>query len=163
MIPQDTSTQAPSPTAAMRDIHAMERLSRAFESSAKRWELIVYPSLFAFIILASYGFYLVYSLAQDVHYLSRSVDKNMTTLAGNMQTVSNTMESLNQEVSNMSGHVYVIAKRVSTLEPILTNMDSMNRSMQSMTYTTHNIRNDMAYMNDNVTRPMSFMNRILPW
>ncbi len=51
---------------------ALDRLSHAFETSAKRWELIVYPSMFAFIILASYGFYLVFSLAKDVHYLAMS-------------------------------------------------------------------------------------------
>ena len=39
--------------------YAMDRLSQAFENSARRWELIVYPTLFAFIILAAYGFYLV--------------------------------------------------------------------------------------------------------
>ena len=44
-------------------VYSMDRLSEAFESSARRWELIVYPSLFAFIILAAYGFFLVYSLA----------------------------------------------------------------------------------------------------
>ncbi|MGB5640738.1 MAG: hypothetical protein WBM63_16620, partial [Sedimenticolaceae bacterium] len=47
-----------------------DRLSEVFESSARRWELIVYPSLFAFIILAAYGFYLIYNLAKDVHYLA---------------------------------------------------------------------------------------------
>ncbi|MDT8281563.1 MAG: hypothetical protein RQ982_01985 [Gammaproteobacteria bacterium] len=34
----------------------LERFTRAFEYSARRWELIVYPSLFAFILLAGYGF-----------------------------------------------------------------------------------------------------------
>ena len=38
---------------------SLESLSTAFTSSAKRWETIVYPSLFAFILLASYGFYLI--------------------------------------------------------------------------------------------------------
>ncbi len=71
--------------------YSMDRLSEAFETSARRWELIVYPSLFAFIILAAYGFFLVYSLAKDVHYLAVSVDSNMTVLASNMQSVSDNM------------------------------------------------------------------------
>ena len=49
--------------------YSMDRLSMAFETSARRWELIVYPSLFAFILLAAYGFYLIFSLAKDVHFL----------------------------------------------------------------------------------------------
>jgi len=78
------------------------RLSEVFESSAKRWELIVYPSLFAFIILAAYGFYLIYNLAKDVHYLAISVDTNMTTLAGNMQNVSENMGQLTTNIRAMT-------------------------------------------------------------
>ncbi len=48
------------------DSGCMERLADTFESSAKRWELIVYPSMVAFIVLAVYGFYLVYTLSRDV-------------------------------------------------------------------------------------------------
>ena len=48
------------------DLHPVaasnDRLAQVFESSARRWELIVYPSLFAFIILAAYGFYLIFNL-----------------------------------------------------------------------------------------------------
>ena len=48
-------------TATAAPYDGMDRLSAAFETSARRWELIVYPSLFAFVILAAYGFYLVFS------------------------------------------------------------------------------------------------------
>lgn len=152
---------------------SMDRLSLAFETSARRWELIVYPSLFAFIILAAYGFYLVYSLAKDVHYLAISVDTNMTVLSGNMQTVSENMGDLSANVRTMAVSVESINNRVATLEPMLTNMDSMDKAMQSitaataaMTVATHNMRNDMVYMNHNirdVARPMSFMRGFIPW
>mgnify|MGYP001087431108 CR=1 FL=1 len=78
---------------------AMDRLSHAFETSAKRWELIVYPTLFAFIILAAYGFYLVFSLAKDVHYLAISVDSNMTVLASNMQSMSDNVSQMSSSVT----------------------------------------------------------------
>ena len=96
----DTSNQDPMqeadelhPVAASND-----RLAQVFESSARRWELIVYPSLFAFIILAAYGFYLIFNLAKDVHYLAISVDTNMTVLASNMQSVSDNMGQLSANV-----------------------------------------------------------------
>ena len=38
--------------ASLRGTDSLDRLARAFESSARRWELIVYPALFAFIVLA---------------------------------------------------------------------------------------------------------------
>lgn len=148
----------------------LERLSAAFESSARRWELIVYPSLFAFIILAAYGFYLVYSLAKDVHYLAISVDSHMTVLAGNMQSVSENMGQLTANVRTMTVSLDAIDKKVATLEPMLANMSSMDEAIQSMTVATHsithaanNMQYDMSRMNTNIGRPMSFMNTFMPW
>ncbi len=150
--------------------YSMDRLSEAFENSARRWELIVYPSLFAFIILAGYGFYLIYSLARDVHYLAISVDSNMTVLASNMQNVSDNMNHLTANIKTMAANLTDINQKVGTLEPMLTNIDSMDKSMdsmdkaiQSITVATHNMRGDMAIMNRNVSRPMSFMNSFMPW
>ena len=155
----ETSAARPDPKAPA----SMDRLSRAFETSARRWELIVYPSLFAFIILAAYGFYLVFSLAKDVHYLAISVDSNMTVLASNMQSVSDHMGKLTTNVRTMAVSVESINHKVSTLEPMLTSMDSMERSMQSMTSSTGLMRTDVARMNQNIGRPMSFMNTFMPW
>ena len=146
------------------------RLSEVFESSARRWELIVYPSLFAFIILAAYGFYLIYNLARDVHYLAISVDTNMTTLAGNMQNVSENMSQLTANIRAMTVTMDSIDNKVATLEPMLANLDSMDGAIQSMTHATHTMGRatqymqvDMARMNHNFGRPMSFMNTFMPW
>ena len=142
---------------------AIDRLSQAFETSAKRWELIVYPSLFAFIILAAYGFYLVFSLAKDIHYLSISVDSNMTVLASNMQSISDNMGQMSANVRSMAVGVDSMARDVSALEPMLTSMESMTQSMQHMTMTTATMRDDMSTMNRNIGRPLSFMNSFMPW
>ncbi len=142
---------------------AIDRLSQAFETSAKRWELIVYPSLFAFIILAAYGFYLVFSLAKDVHYLAISVDSNMTVLASNMQSISDNMGQMSANVRSMAVGVDSMARDVSTLEPMLTSMDNMDKAMQNMTLTTATMRNDMSIMNRSISRPMSFFNSFMPW
>ncbi|MBK5962600.1 hypothetical protein CCR95_00375 [Thiocystis minor] len=142
---------------------AIDRLSQAFETSAKRWELIVYPSLFAFIILAAYGFYLIFSLAKDVHYLSISVDTNMTVMASNMQSVSDNMAQMSRNVRAMSVSVDSMARDVNTLEPMLTSIQNMDRSMQNMTLATTSMRDDMAVMNQSISRPAQFMNRFMPW
>ena len=142
---------------------SFDRLSAAFENSARRWELIVYPSLFAFILLAGYGFYLVYSLAKDVHYLAISVDTNMTMLSGNMQSVSENMGQLTRNVKEMNQSMVSIDRSVGNLDPMLNNMRQMGRSMESMSWATNNMRQDMSIMNQNVSRPMSFMNNVMPW
>jgi hypothetical protein len=143
--------------------YAIDRLSQAFETSAKRWELIVYPSLFAFIILAAYGFYLVFSLAKDVHYLAISVDSNMTVLASNMQSISDNVGQMSANVRTMAVGVESISRDVSTLEPMLTSMEEMDQAIQSITFTTAHMRDDMAIMNRSISRPMTFMNRFMPW
>ena len=36
---------------------AMDRFVKVFEASARRWELVIYPTMLAFVILAAYGFF----------------------------------------------------------------------------------------------------------
>lgn len=165
--PQHPGTEAEAPegnaTDPQANAFAMDRLSQAFENSARRWELIVYPSLFAFIILAAYGFYLVFSLAKDVHYLAISVDSNMTVLASNMQSISDNMGQISSNVRTMAVGVDSMARDVSVLEPMLTTMQGLDQSVQSMTYTTANMRDDLGIMNRNIGRPMHFINSFMPW
>ena len=145
------------------DTECMERLADTFENSAKRWELVVYPSLFAFILLAAYGFYLVFSLAKDIHYLAITVDSNMAVVASNMQSISDNVGQMSANVRTMAVSVESISRDVSTLEPMLTSIETMDKAMRSMTFTTGNMRDDMAVMNRNFGRPISFINRFLPW
>lgn len=147
--------------------YAIDRLSQAFETSAKRWELIVYPSLFAFIILAAYGFYLVFNLAQDMHHLTISVDTSMNILANNMQKVADNMGKLTNSIGSMTVQVESMAQNVETLKPLLASIKQMDKSIQSITFTIHNIRSDTANMTHSVGqgigRPMSFFNNFAPW
>ena len=175
MAENDDQSQGGSATPPMRaqggeqdpsaqiNAYAIDRLSQAFETSAKRWELIVYPSLFAFIILAAYGFYLVFSLAKDVHYLAISVDSNMTVLASNMQSISDNVGQLSNNVRTMAVSVESISRDVSTLEPMLTSMEAMDQAVRSMTFSTANMRDDMSVMNRSISRPMTFVNWFMPW
>jgi methyl-accepting chemotaxis protein len=158
------SPAGPADVAVLRiDTIGIDRLSQAFESSAKRWELIVYPSLFAFILLAAYGFYLVFSLAQDIRFLASSVDSNMTVLAANMRSISDNLGQMNATVRSMSISVDAMTQDMKTLEPMLTSMNNMDRSMREMVLNTAVIRNDMSVMNRNIGRPMNFMNSFMPW
>ena len=142
---------------------AIDRLSHAFETSAKRWELIVYPSMFAFIILAAYGFYLVFSLAKDVHYMAISIDTNMTVLASNMQSMSDNVSLMSGNVRLMATSVESMATDVTTLKPMMNSMESLNQSIRLMTQTTGNMSNDMGNLNRSISRRMGFMNSFMPW
>ncbi len=146
--------------------YSMDRLSLAFETSARRWELIVYPTLFAFILLAAYGFYLIFSLAKDVHYLAKSVDTNMSLISSNIITMTDSVSQLSANVRTMAVSVDSMAQDVRTLEPMLTSMDSMEESIKAMTVSTHFIQRDMRVMNHNIhdaSRPMTMWNNFIPW
>jgi uncharacterized protein YoxC len=137
------------------DSECMERLADTFENSAKRWELIVYPSLVAFIVLAVYGFYLVYTLSRDVHNLSLtittltiSVDRNMNELTNTVRTMDHTMVKMGNNIGHMDG-----------------NIKAMTQNIASMTYNTNSMAASTYYMQRNirdVARPMNIMSSFMP-
>lgn len=127
----------------------MERLATAFESSARRWEMIVYPSLFAFIVLASYGFYLIYSLTHDVASLAR----NVSVLTQSIDHMVVNMDSISGNMISISGD----------LDRINLSMDTMNRSAQSMAMSIDGMRYQVGAMNYNIGRPISQMSSFMPW
>ncbi len=150
--------------------YGMARLSEVFETSARRWELIIYPSMFAFVVLAAYGFFLIYRLAGDMHYMAISVDTHMSVLSSNMQSVSENMGQMTTNIRSMTVSMSNMEGKLDTLEPILASMNSMDTSIssitastRSMTAATHNMQSDMSRLNRHVGRPMSFMNAFMPW
>ncbi len=166
----------------------MDRFARIFEASARRWELIVYPALFMFIILAAYGFYLVFSLTEDMHTLAKNVDanmaENMRSMSANINLLSKNvaimsdrvsemslnMENIDENTTIMNDHMADISLQMNTLTPILANMEVMTRSIQNMdgtirviTANTGVMSRDMSIMNQNVSRPMGVFNSFMPW
>jgi len=128
---------------------SLETLSSAFTASARRWEAIVYPSLFAFILLAAYGFYLIYNLTSDVRRVADHMEEiviNMNEISVNMKVMSNNMVVMTQTLDTQS----------SSMREMTYYMGNINQSMVRMRY-------DIAVMNNSVSRPMQFMNTFLPW
>ncbi len=134
----DGSRQGSIPEPVALPADSLERFVGCFERSAKRWELIVYPALFAFVILAGYGFFLVYSLAHD------------------MQTVAHSMETMVVTMNEMS-------RKLDTLEPMLMSMGEMDQSIRAITATNDAMRQQMAIMTHSVARPLTFMSQFMPW
>ena len=121
---------------------SLDQLSKAFMASAKRWEMIVYPSLVMFIILAGYGFFLIYSLTMDASRISDDMSK----IAIQMDSISKNMVVMTQTVDSQSA----------AMNEMVVHMRGMNMSMNQMRY-------DFSVLNNSVSRPMSFMNTFMPW
>ena len=137
----------------------LENFSRTFEASARRWELVVYPSLLAFIVLAAYGFFLIYTLTGDVARLARSMESVVVSMEG----VVSTMTTVSGNVAAMSTNLTSIADDVGEGSET---MATINETMHVMTVPMYQIRHDMAGMNHHmhkVAQPMRMMGGMMPF
>jgi hypothetical protein len=152
------------------DVYAMSRgmdkFARSFEASARRWELVVYPSLLAFIVLAAYGFFLIYTLTTDVSRLAHSIE----IMVVSMDDVANDLHTVSGNVGQISSTMLMVANDVreesETMKEMLVKMENMNKSMGTMTVPIYHMRNDMSHMNRNlheVTGPMKTMGGMFPF
>jgi uncharacterized protein YoxC len=144
----------------------MDKFARTFEASARRWELVVYPSLLAFIVLAAYGFYLIYTLTNDVGRLARS----METVVISMHEVATNMNVVTGSVSSMSGNLSTIAVDVGAgsrdMSSLVGKVENINHSVGVMTVPMYQLRNDMGRMTHSIhdaTGPMKMAGGMFPF
>jgi len=128
---------------------SLDKLSNAFMASARRWEMIVYPALFAFILLAAYGFFLIYSLTKDI-----------SRVADDMSQITKSMQEVSTQMNTVSKNMVVMTQ---TLDSQLVSMNSMVYHVSGMNRSINQMRYDLSVMNNSVSRPMSFMNTFMPW
>ncbi|MCP4272315.1 MAG: hypothetical protein GY781_10165, partial [Gammaproteobacteria bacterium] len=70
----------------------LEVMSDSFTQGAKRWLSIYYTSMFAFVLLAGYGFFLIYSLTSSVGRVADNMDQIVVTMdrmSSDLNRVSN--------------------------------------------------------------------------
>jgi methyl-accepting chemotaxis protein len=145
---------------------AMDRFLLAFERSARRWEIVVYPALFAFVLLAAYGFFLIYSLTSDIRDMAQSIDpsmyEHMHVMSENIADLTQAMRQVSRDMQAVAGDVSDMSQKLSTMEPMLVHMSNMDNSMRAMVVSTDQMNRSMAVMTHTVGRPMSLMNKFLP-
>jgi len=166
----------------------MAQFVQSFQQSTRRWEFIVYPALFAFVVLAGYGFFLIYSLTGNMTIIARAIDPDMGI---HMKGMTRNIGELSHQVEIMTTTMHEISSKLNTLEPMLqemnqisqdmdsmknnlVNMDAsvanmhqsignMDQSLRAITATTDTMRTDMGQMSHTYGRPMSFFNNYMPW
>ena len=134
----------------------LERFAKAFEASARRWELVVYPSLFAFIVLAAYGFFLVYSLTKDMRILSVNVDPRMEE---HMTVMTASIERLSDTITAMNGTVAAMGESMRSID---THMAAMKNDTGQMTASTQGMERQMVRINDQMAGISQKMNALDP-
>ena len=152
-------------------IQELERELRDFEKksegSNKTMQMLVYPAMFAFIILAAYGFYLIQSLSSDVHDMSNtiasmagSVEKNMDSISGTMSGMSVHMNKLVSTTQSMSGDIGSMNQNTNAM---VSSIGGLKSATYDMAASTNNMQRDMWSLNQSISKPLGFMNNFLPW
>ena len=151
----------------------MSQFARSFEASARRWELVVYPSMLAFIILAAYGFFLIYKLTNDISkitYQMADIQTSMVNINKNFSSTTNNMNTVAKNMVRMTGYMEQMSKDIkeqnAAMGAIVVSMRDMTESVDSMSYTMYYMRYDTQLMGrniENVSGPMRFMNNFMPW
>ena len=148
--------------ASKSDLHRdyvieLENELREFEKKedavTKRMQMLVYPAMVAFFILAAYGFYLIQSLTSDVNkmantmvVISESMNKNMDVLAATTTKMSTQMGSMVNSTATMTNI-----------------MGTLSNNTAHMATSTNDMQRDMWSLNQNISTPLSMFNKFIPW
>jgi uncharacterized protein YoxC len=175
VLPRDVGglpgARPPSPTNANPFADAymaaecIDRFTRNFAESSRRWEMIVYPSLFAFIVLAAYGFFLVYSLSHDISNMTKEVQR-LTITVGSML---NDMDLMAANMQAVSGTMDQVSRKMDSLEPMLKSVESLDRSAQTMSVNTSAMGHQLGFMNAHMWHmnqhftPRGMMTNFMRW
>lgn len=143
---------------------ALSRLADTFDKSARRWEMVVYPTMFAFILLAGYGFYLIYHLTHDIAVLSHSVTRMATIVSDATPRVTSDMRDMSQDMRVMSGEIRTMSYQMETLKPMSNNIANMTYTMTNLNRSVYGMQRDMGGLNRTISGgPFGFMNDVMPF
>jgi hypothetical protein len=103
----------------------MERAAAAL----KTVRIVAYSGMVAFVILAAYGFFLIYQLTSDAHLMTIHMDKmsrTMTDMRGSIISMDDTMRALDpmaQHMANMDVTMQYMANTVGLIQHATSNLD----------------------------------------
>ncbi len=148
------------------EVLAMERFAECFERSARRWEIVVYPAMFAFVLLAGYGFYLIYSLTTDIHIMAQRFDPemavNMHQMARSIDELAASIDQMASDMRTMTVAMEEMNVKMTDLAPMREHMAAMDQSMRAITVSIDQMRVVASSVGYQVGRPMSMFNSFLP-
>lgn len=118
--------------------------------------IVVYAGMTAFVLLAAYGFFLIYLLTSDARIMSQQTMR----MADQMGQMSRTMRSMDSTMSDMSSNV---GDMRSTLLQMNQRMAAMETSIEQMTTTVALIQHSARNLDTSFGPAMGVMNRFMPF
>ena len=144
-------------------------------SSAKqegaKWRVMMIVGTAGFLLLAGYGFFLVYHLVGDMRRVADAIEINMETMAsqmlqvsgnldeltGSVRNISVNLDDLTGSVKNMGDTLVLISDDVGTLSPMLANLGEIKVSMRIMDQHMDDMNQNIEIMNGQVSNMTGLM------
>lgn len=157
--------------------YVLADFAREFQTATRRWERIAWPAMIVFALLAISGFWLIYSITEDMHRMSQNIDpqmsqnlgemsKNIAILTQHVVHMEKSVTKMNANIANMDTSMSVMRSEMTEIsdkmDPLLQNIAQMNQSIYAMTWNTGVMSEDMNRLNRNIGKPMRFMNNFIP-
>ncbi|BBP45199.1 hypothetical protein THMIRHAS_05720 [Thiosulfatimonas sediminis] len=169
----------------------LDKLAQTMTYGIRRWEKVIYPMMVAFIVLAIYGFYLIYNVTRDMNQITqnmtamtgavvditKTLDQKMNQIDHQMGAINIHMDKMNQNiraVPNLDKNIAQITSSIQELnQHILTMSDNMHQVNQSMTQMNQSVYSlnhaatrmsgNLGELNRNISVPMGTFNSMMPW
>ncbi len=116
-----------------------KEVTDSLQTFETRWRYAVFPAMVLFVLLIGFMFYLIYGMLQRMEDLSKDIHQMS-------KVITASMPKLEQSVSNMA-----------------VNIGDMKVATTSIAITTHGMGQNIWDINRNISKPLSVMNKILPW
>ena len=161
------------------DSDTLNERRKGSDVKGQRLQLIVYTALFAFIVLAAYGYYLIFNLTHDVHSLSndvrqmtRSVNQMSMSVTTNMEIIANSIVQMQRSTTLMSDTVSQTMPEMAANTTVMTGVaqnvgdriDGISTNIQTMSVGLVAMQRDMWSMNKTVSNPAeSMFDSMTPW
>lgn len=136
-----------------------EQSDRTDDRDYKKLKVTVWMGMLAFIVLAGYGFYLIFTLTQSVASLDKSVGEMATQMTKMTRAVDHNLNSMNQSFTQVSA---TMSAMQTNTEQLAQNMAEMTRTIQLMNQSMQSLRQNVGQMNRSVGRPLSFFSQFMP-
>lgn len=133
----------------------LEYLEKA-AAALKTVRMIVYAGMTSFVILAVYGFVLIYQLTRDVHLAVAQTE----VMTQQMQAMARIMANMHESVAGMQGDIGAIKANFVTVNGAVAEMSaSVARMAEAVTLMQHSASN----IDQSVSPMMGTVNRFMPF
>lgn len=111
------------------EIH-LENSEKLLQTS-KHNQNLAYIILFISTIFLSYGFYIFFSFAKDIHFVAMTVDANLNIMSSNLMSTTDSIGQLSANHRHIALSIESIKQDVKTLEPMLKTFSNIENALST--------------------------------